>query len=151
MDKESNMKPDSLEIHIPSRLGAEKMAMAEASKVAREMGFSEDRIEDLKTAVAEACVNAMEHGNQLRESTSVGVTLSIDDSTLTISVHDKGSGAGKFPTPDMDAKILRQEPSRGWGVFLIHNLMDEVSFESIKDVGNVVHMAIHLDQDDTTS
>jgi len=26
------------------------------------MGFSEDRIEDLKTAVAEACINAMEHG-----------------------------------------------------------------------------------------
>jgi serine/threonine-protein kinase RsbW len=144
------MKPDSLEINIPSRLGAEKKAMEEASRVAREMGFSEDRIEDLKTAVAEACVNAIEHGNQLRESTTVGITLSTNENALTISVHDNGTGTEKFPTPDMDAKILRQEPSRGWGVFLIHNLMDKVSFESIKDVGNVVHMVIHLDKDDAT-
>ena len=148
MEKGKSMKPDSLEIHIPSRLGAEKLAMEEASRVAREMGFSEDRIEDLKTDVAEACVNAMEHGNQLRESTAVGVTLSMDESTLTVSVHDDGTGTDKFPTPDMDAKILREEPSRGWGVFLIHNLMDEVSFESKKNAGNTVHMAIHLDKDD---
>ena len=141
-------KHNKITVVIPSRLGAEKKAMEEASKVAREMGFSEDRIEDLKTAVSEACVNAIEHGNQLRESTTVGVTLSTDESTLTISVHDNGTGAGKFPTPDMDAKILRKEPSRGWGVFLIHNLMDKVSFESIKDVGNVVHMVIHLNKDD---
>lgn len=125
--------------------------MEEAAIVARGMGFSDDRIEDLKTAVAEACINAIEHGNQLSESTTVGVTLSAADSTLTVSVHDNGTGVGKFPTPDMDAKILREEPSRGWGVFLIHNLMDDVSFESIKDVGNVVHMAIHLDNEDDVS
>ena len=148
MKKGKYMKPDNLEIHLPSRFGAEKKAMEEASKVAREMGFSEDRIEDLKTAVAEACVNAMEHGNQFSESTAVGVTLSMDESTLTVSVRDNGTGTDKFPTPDMDAKILRKEPSRGWGVFLIHNLMDEVSFESIKNVGNIVHMVIHLDKED---
>ena len=28
------------------------------------LGFFPERIEDLKTAVAEACLNAMEHGNQ---------------------------------------------------------------------------------------
>ena len=140
------MKSNNLEIHLPSRLGAEKKAMEEATRVAREMGFSQDRINDLKTAVAEAVVNAMEHGNQLRESTTVGVTLSTDENTLTISVHDNGTGAKKFPTPDMDAKILREEPSRGWGVFLIHNLMDEVQFLSDKERGNTVRMIIHLEQ-----
>jgi len=28
------------------------------------MGFSDDRIEDLMTAVDEACINAIEHGNK---------------------------------------------------------------------------------------
>ena len=39
--------------------------MEKAAEVAREMGFSEDRIEDLKTAVSEACTNAIEHGHRI--------------------------------------------------------------------------------------
>jgi hypothetical protein len=45
------------------------------ASVAKLMGFREDRIEDLKTAVAEACINAIEHGNRLNEKLSVGVVL----------------------------------------------------------------------------
>ena len=54
-----------VELHIPSVPGAEKVAMERAAEVARGMGFSDDRIEDLKTAVSEACINAMEHGNRM--------------------------------------------------------------------------------------
>ena len=41
--------------------------MNTAASVARLMGFSDERVEDLKTAVAEACINAIEHGNKLDE------------------------------------------------------------------------------------
>ena len=68
----------SIELRLPSRLGYEKVAMNTAASVARLMGFSEERVDDLKTAVAEACINAMEHGNKLDESLSVGVVLSMD-------------------------------------------------------------------------
>ena len=50
--------------------------MSTAASVAQLMGFSQDRIDDLKTAVAEACINAMEHGNELDSALSVGVILS---------------------------------------------------------------------------
>lgn len=53
-----------IELAIPSRLGLERVAIDAAASVAQLMGFSEDRIEDLKTAVDEACLNAIEHGNQ---------------------------------------------------------------------------------------
>jgi serine/threonine-protein kinase RsbW len=56
-------------------MGFEKVAMSTAASVAKLMGFREDRIEDLKTAVAEACINAIEHGNRLNEKLSVGVVL----------------------------------------------------------------------------
>ena len=56
------MKPvNSVEVRLPSELGFEKVAMCTAAGMAQMMGFSPDRIEDLKTAVAEACINAIEH------------------------------------------------------------------------------------------
>ena len=70
------IKSTSVEVRLPSRLGYEKVAMSTAAAVAKLMGFPEDRIEDLKTAVAEACINAIEHGNRLNEKLSVGVVLS---------------------------------------------------------------------------
>jgi serine/threonine-protein kinase RsbW len=52
----SNNTPEQVEIFLPSTLGYEKVARSAAEAVASEMGFSEDRIEDLKTAIAEACM-----------------------------------------------------------------------------------------------
>jgi hypothetical protein len=54
----------TLELRIPSVLGFEKLAMDFAADVAKMMNVPEERVEDLKTAVAEACVNAIEHGNK---------------------------------------------------------------------------------------
>jgi len=53
-------------------MGFEKVAMSTASSVAKLMGFRDERIEDLKTAVAEACINAIEHGNRLNEKAECG-------------------------------------------------------------------------------
>ena len=60
-----------IHLHIPSELGYEKVAMGAARSVAQAMGFSGDRILDLQTAVAEACTNAMEHGNLLNAAQRV--------------------------------------------------------------------------------
>src|SRR5579885_2534124 len=85
----------TVELRLPSRLGFEKVAMGTAASVAGLMGFSEDRIEDLKTAVAEACINAIEHGNRLDASQTVVVILSIAENTLEVKVLDRGAGARK--------------------------------------------------------
>ncbi len=56
--------------------------METAASMAKRMGFTEDRIEDLKTAVAEACINAIEHGNEMDSSTKVAITLTAEESKL---------------------------------------------------------------------
>ena len=71
--------------------------MSTASSVAKLMGFREDRIEDLKTAVAEACINAIEHGNRLNEKLSVGVVLSAGADALEVKVIDDGKGLKTLP------------------------------------------------------
>ena len=71
--------------------------MNTAASVAKLMGFDDERVEDLKTAVAEACINAMEHGNKLDEALSVGVILSVGADSLEVKVVDTGSGAPRRP------------------------------------------------------
>ena len=136
-----------IELAVPSRLGLELVAVDAAAAIAKLMGFSEDRIEDLKTAVEEACLNAIEHGNQQNANVKVLVELIADESKLQVDIHDKGKGIrGKIPKPDIDAKIAGQQSTRGWGLFLIQSLVDEVEFDWNPETGNVTRMVIHLKQ-----
>ena len=140
------MAPEKkFQLHLPSTLGCEKVAMDFAASVAKSMNFPADRVEDLKTAVAEACTNAIEHGNKLDASMKVGISLTIDKGRLQVAVQDEGTGIGRVPTPNIDSKIEGKSDPRGWGVFLIESLMDEVTFESTPE-GNVVKMIIHLEK-----
>ena len=119
----------SVEVRIPSQLGFEKVAMSTAASMARLMGFSEDRIEDLKTAVAEACINAIEHGNHLNAGRPVGVVLSMHFGELEIKVLDDGAGMEAPPSkPDIDRKMSGEENPRGMGMFLIQALVDEAEW-----------------------
>ena len=135
----------SIELRLPSRLGYEKVAMNTAASVARLMGFSEERVEDLKTAVAEACINAMEHGNKLDDSLSVAVILSMDADSLEVKVTDSGEGPqSKTDAPDIHKKMQEEEDARGMGMFLIQALVDEVEWVSSPPSGSYARMVIHL-------
>src|ERR1700678_3604654 len=104
------------EIQLPSRFGSEKIAMNTAADFARSIGFEEDRIEDLKTAVSEACINAIEHGNKLDETLPVGVILSISPNSLEVRVVDTGQGPERRSAdPDIDRKMNEEESARGMG------------------------------------
>lgn len=141
------------ELRLPSRFGFEKVAMSTAASVAQLMGFSEDRIEDLKTAVAEACINAIEHGNRMDASQTVLVILSIAENTLEVKVVDRGAGAQKTSVqrPDMQHKMSGEEDPRGMGMFLIQSLVDEAEWVSDKRGGSYARLAIHLDREKAIS
>jgi serine/threonine-protein kinase RsbW len=137
-----------VEVRLPSELGFEKVALSTAASVAVLMGFSADRVEDLKTAVAEACINAIEHGNHLDDSLSVGVVLSTTDDELEVRVIDDGTGIiGAPATPDMDKKMLGEEDPRGMGMFLIQALVDEAEWHQGPPGKSFVRLVIRLDKE----
>jgi serine/threonine-protein kinase RsbW len=145
-------KPTTVEVRLPSRMGFEKVAMSTAASVAKLMGFREDRVEDLKTAVAEACINAIEHGNRLNEKLSVGVVLSVSADSLEVKVIDDGKGMNRQPglvtKPDIDRKMHGDEGPRGMGMFLIQALVDEAEWVVGVDGNNsYVRLVIRLDKD----
>ncbi len=138
-----------VELHLPSRLGYEKVAMDAAASVARRMGFSADRVEALRTALAEAVTNAIEHGNAHNADTRVLVILTVRPSELVVSVADQGfkpiDKAKIAPTPNIEDSFSRADKG-GWGIWLIRELMDEVEFTTAPTGGNQVRMVIHLEK-----
>ena len=144
----SEAKATTVEVRLPSRLGYEKVAMSTAAAVAQLMGFGKDRIEDLKTAVAEACSNAIEHGNQLSEARTVGVTLSAGNNALEVKVIDAGKGVKNLPPPpDIDLKMHGRQDTRGMGMFLIKALVDEAEWVAGANGNNsYVRLVIRLDE-----
>jgi serine/threonine-protein kinase RsbW len=145
----SDAKTTTVEVRLPSRMGFEKVAMSTASAVAKLMGFPDDRVEDLKTAVAEACINAIEHGNRLNEKLSVGVVLSAGADSLEVKVIDDGKGMRTQPSkPDIDRKMHGQEDPRGMGMFLIQALVDEAEWVAgTAGKASYVRLVIRLDKD----
>jgi serine/threonine-protein kinase RsbW len=145
----SNLKSRNVEIRLPSVMGYEKVAMSTAASLAKLKGFPEDRIEDLKTAVAEACINAIEHGNRMNEKLSIGVVISAGDDELEVKVIDDGKGMNRQQAkPDIDKKMHGEEDPRGMGMFLIQALVDEAEWVAGTDgKSSYVRLVIRLDKD----
>src|ERR687885_2487038 len=78
------------ELALPSELGAEKRVRQTLAQVGAELQLGSARLADLQTAVSEACINAIEHGNQLRRELCLDVTLRVAATYLEVLVRDAG-------------------------------------------------------------
>jgi serine/threonine-protein kinase RsbW len=140
-----NLDDQTIEINLPSKLGYERVAMASSAALARISGLAPARIEDLKTAVAEACINAMQHGNKWRPEARVVVHMNLSRDRFIISVTDQGDGVADVPPYPGIVKIIEEKASpRGLGVFMIQHLVDEVRFNQTADNGHKMIMEIRL-------
>jgi serine/threonine-protein kinase RsbW len=136
-----------VELKIPSELGYERVAREAAATVARRLGFSPERIEELKTAVDEACTNAIRHGSKSDARMKVVVVLTADETKLDILVKDPGAGTSppnEVVAPDIQAQIEEGSPKGGLGLWLIRQMVDEAYFmEDDEGGGNQFRMIIY--------
>lgn len=138
-----------IELRLPSRLGYEKVAMDTASSLAKRMGFDGDRIEALRTAVAEAVTNAIEHGNEQDSAMKVTVMLTLRPDELIVDVADQGRKSLDTDQTHLTPRIeeaFDKTDKGGWGIWLIRELMDEVEFSTAPSGGNQIRMVIHLER-----
>ena len=118
---------DSFE--LPSEPGNERRAMARVAASVAGVGLPLDRLEKLKTAVAEGTMNAMEHGNHYDAAKPVAIAVLRDPTSLAVRITDLGGGR-TIPaavTPDLDAKLAGLQSPRGWGLFLIRSMVDDMN------------------------
>jgi serine/threonine-protein kinase RsbW len=141
----TNLNPHAVEVTLCNQLGYERIAMECSASFAKIFGCPADRIEDLKTVVAEAALNAMEHGNQGRANARVTIFMDFKDDIINVAVIDEGNGIREFPPkPDITRIIDNMDPPNGFGLFLIKQLTDQVEFARRTDGGHVVKMAINI-------
>jgi len=120
--------------------------MEEVAEAVSGLGLPEKTLERLKTAVAEATMNAMEHGNHYRAELPVLIGVSASEAEISVKVTDEGSGPPAFhsETPDIEAKLAGEQTPRGWGLFLIKNMVDEMRVTG-DEAHHTVELILHLD------
>jgi len=124
-------------------IGYERIAMASVVSFARLHGFAADRIEDLKTVVSEAAINAMQHGNRGRPDAEVKIVFTYREEAIQVTVMDEGDGIKNTPSkPDIERIMNNLDPPIGFGVYLIRELADEVEFNIETDRGHGLRMVI---------
>ncbi|MGF1473104.1 MAG: ATP-binding protein [Rubrobacteraceae bacterium] len=114
---------------LPSQPGNERQAMERVAESVHDLGLDGRNLERLKTAVAEATMNAMEHGNEYRAEAPVVIRVLASAEELSVFITDEGGDPVPAPdtqTPDLEAKLEGMQTPRGWGLFLIQNMVDEM-------------------------
>jgi anti-sigma regulatory factor (Ser/Thr protein kinase) len=135
------------DFELPSRLGNERAAIDQVADAVGRLGLPGPTLDKLKTAVGEATMNAIEHGNGGRAEIPVQLHVEATPDTLTVRVTDQGGGGGAPivdpEAPDLDAKLAGMQSPRGWGLFLIKNMVDDLRI--ISEAGrHTIELVIHL-------
>jgi len=112
--------------------GNERAAMRRVAQAVAELGLTPEGVERLKTGVAETVMNAIEYGSQNDPSVPVDIRVTTDERHLRVAVTDRGR-SGPIPEvepPDLTAKLEGRQKPRGWGLFLIKHMVDELDISS---------------------
>jgi serine/threonine-protein kinase RsbW len=134
----STTRPASeFELVIPIEDEAELIAARTAEQIARAADFDQESINQIKTALIEACINAAEHSDS--PDRKIHQRFAIDEDKLIITVSNRGktfgTGNGQ-PAPTVGAS--RAKNPRGRGLQIIRALMDQVEFERTDEGARLV-------------
>lgn len=126
--------PDSTTIRVslalPSSIESINTVDNTAEDFAERAGFDPDAVQDIVTAVHEAAVNAVVHGNEYSRLKHITADFEATADTLVVRIADQGSGIDTTTIPDPIAPENLLSPS-GRGIFLIRAFIDEVHFRQL--------------------
>jgi len=118
---------------VPGEEGNERLAMDRVAAAISDLGLPLARLERLKTAVSEAAMNAIEYGSQNRPEIPVDIVVETTADAIVVRITDQAlSGAvpDDAESPDIEAKLAGEQKPRGWGLFLIKNMVDSMDVTS---------------------
>ncbi len=118
-----------VDLTIPAAPEMELTATKTAEAVGEFMGLDEEKIEEIKMALIEACINAIEHSQSSDQR--INISFDIGDEALAIRISDHGKGFDVSKVRgDLKKRHDRGERKRGWGLTIMEELMDEVRVDS---------------------
>lgn len=126
---------EPISLRIPSSPEFVLLARLVVSHVGQLAGFGTEDVYDLKLAVTEAVTNVIRHA----AVEAFEVEYRAKPGTVEVVVKDAGEGFGA----DDLTKIPGDEGQGGFGLAMIHGLMDDVTLDSTKDGGTLLRMVRH--------
>ncbi|MBD0373178.1 MAG: ATP-binding protein [Pyrinomonadaceae bacterium] len=139
---------DEFELAIPMGEETELIAAHTVEQIARRSKFQPEAINQIKTALIEACINATEHS--LSTDRKIYQRFRLESDRLVVTVSSRGL---RLPENYLETDVPgrsngngqeeKAQGRRGWGLRLIRTLMDEVEFERVDD-GTRLRMTKYL-------
>jgi serine/threonine-protein kinase RsbW len=128
------MSAKEVSLSIPASPGMELAATALAEVLGESMRLSRDKIDEVKLALVEACINAFEHAGRGGHRVDIYYRISSTPrggEMLEVTVTDRGRGfdPSQIEPPSLEKK-LQGGDKRGWGLKIIQSLMDEEEIRS---------------------
>jgi anti-sigma regulatory factor (Ser/Thr protein kinase) len=94
-------------------------------------------------------MNAIEHGNKNRPELPVFIQVQASPTALSVRITDQGGGQPipEPEAPNLEAKLAGLQTPRGWGLFLIRNLMDEMHMTT-NDTHHTIELILYLEAEE---
>ena len=118
-----------VELVIPLIPEMELTASKTAEAVGDFMGVDQDQVDEIKLALIEACINAIEHSSSSDQRVSIHFEIEADEVTISISDRGQGFDVGKV-REELSARREAGKRARGWGLKIMEELMDEVRVDT---------------------
>ncbi len=134
---ESRPAADEYEVTVPMDGESELIAAHTLEEIARRHNFAPQAINQIKTALIEASINASEHS--LSPDRRIHQKFSVEDDRIVITISNRGLRLADRRTESIQPVTER----RGWGLKLIEKLMDEVKILQTDD-GTSISMTKYL-------
>jgi serine/threonine-protein kinase RsbW len=133
-----------VELEIPARpdfISLARLVITGAATI--EPTFSDDRIEDLRLAVSEACTNAIEAHASAGQNERIVIRCDLAEDRIEVEVTDQGGGfhpdeAASAPDAEHPERLLHES---GLGIPLMRWLVDETDFR-LTSSGTVVKLVV---------
>ena len=129
----------TITLTIGSRLELLSFVHGLIEDIAGQVEVDEETANALTIAVIEAGTNAIQHGNVFAADKSVTFVFDVGPGEIAVRVDDNGRGfdASRVPNPTDPSNLL---DVHGRGLYLMRELMDEVTFENRPDHGTTVRL-----------
>jgi len=118
---------------LPMLPDMEIAASKTATALAEFMEMSSDKIDEVRMAVVEACINSFEHSQADDRKVEIQFAVLGNDEPERLQITIRDSGVGFTPESLVKPRIedkLKAASKRGWGLTIIKGLMDEVDIHS---------------------
>ncbi len=122
---------------IPVDAAASREIRRRVMELAKTLPFTHGALSDIETAVGEAAVNAVRHGAVLESEHYVRVQCECQGDAFFVEITDHGHG---FRPELVPIPVAEDMNLNGYGLWLMHGLMDEVEFSPAPHGGTTVRL-----------